>query len=80
MLYILYSINYCLNQVYQLGTFNDSVKTDGWMDAGHLDGKITLHSHPYYEGKPCSKLGVLPPSGLGGDSMTDGLMLDRLIA
>ena len=28
-------------------------------------------AHPYHEGKRCSKFGRIPPSGLGGDSVTD---------
>ena len=28
-------------------------------------------SHPYHEGKWCSKFGKILPSGLGGDSVTD---------
>ena len=43
------------------------------MDRRQLDEqKINVAlAHPYHEGKWCSKFGCIPPSGLGGDSMTD---------
>ena len=41
-------------------------QTDGWMDR-----KIMLLLHTYHTGKSCIKFGYIPPSGLGGDSMTN---------
>ena len=35
---------------------------------------IIAVAHPYHEGKSCSKSGLIPPSGLGGDSVTDRRM------
>ena len=29
-------------------------------------------AHPYHEGKSCSKFCLIPPSGLGGDSVMKG--------
>ena len=39
-----------------------------------MTGKIMLLWRLYHEGKSCSKLSLIPPSGLGGDSVTDGRM------
>ena len=31
-------------------------------------------AQPYHKGKSCSKFGQIPPSGLGGDGLTDRQM------
>ena len=41
------------------------------MDDGCTEKNIAL-VHPYHKGKWCNKLGWITPSGLGGDSVTDG--------
>ena len=51
-------------------------RTDGWTAA--LKNNIAL-SHPYHEGKWCSKSGWIPFTGLGGDSLTDRWMDDGCI-
>ena len=46
--------------------------TDKWMDkicTKRRQNNFAL-THTYHEGKGCSKLGRIPPSGLGGDSVT----------
>ena len=44
--------------------------TDGLTD-GQTEKYVAI-THPYYAGKSCSKFGLIPPSGLGGNSVTDG--------
>ena len=46
----------------------------GTMDA--RENNVAL-AHPYHEWKWCSKFGWIPPSGLGGDSVTDKWTVDR---
>ena len=48
--------------------------TDKWMDNGRRDAQKNnaALAHLYHEGKRCSKFGRIPPSGLGGDSVTEG--------
>ena len=43
---------------------------DSWPDGKN---NVAL-AHPYHQGKPCSKCGYIPPSGLGGDRVTDRWM------
>ena len=42
--------------------------TDKWTDAQKNNIVLT---HPYCEGKGCSKFGRIPPSDLRGDSMKE---------
>ena len=46
------------------------------MDGRRTDGRWTERknnalTHPYHEGRSCSKFGYIPPSNLGGDSVTE---------
>ena len=50
---------------------------DGWKDRQKRN--VALAS-PYHEGKPCSKFDYIPPSGLGGDNVTDGLTDSDLLS
>ena len=37
-----------------------------------MDRTNVAITHPYHEGKLCSKFGLIPPIGLGGDRVMNG--------
>ena len=54
-------------------TINSFARTDG-----RMENNVTL-AHCNHEGKWCSKFGLIPPSGLGGDSVADRRRTDEKI-